>query len=60
MYVGTNYFCAIYLQNFGSGPAHMTGAVLSAEDVSFYNFCLLGPITSVQTACETLVLALRL
>ena len=60
MYVGTNYFCAIFLRNFGSSPAHMTSAVLSAEDVGFYNLRLLGPIASVQTACETLVLALHL
>ena len=25
------------MRNFGSGPAHKTSAVLSAEDVSFYN-----------------------
>ena len=36
----------------GSGPAHMASGVLSTEDVSSYNFCLLGPITSGQITCE--------
>ena len=32
--------------------------VLSSEDVSVYNLCLLGPTTLVQFSCETLVVAL--